>query len=124
MGGFGSGRHGGKGLTSDYRALDVWQLGRLGRLTPGQAFDWSWMRDGEIVASIQVQTEADRVVLSYRHRRGAATGNRRNTRCGWIRRTAPLAGGGRGFAARRMVAGSEWPCSTAGKSSLVGTATG
>jgi hypothetical protein len=41
MGGFGSGRHGGKGLTSDYRALDVQQLGRLGRLTPGQAFDWS-----------------------------------------------------------------------------------
>ena len=32
MGGFGSGRHGGKALTSDYRALDVRQLGRDGLL--------------------------------------------------------------------------------------------
>jgi hypothetical protein len=53
MGGFGSGWHGGKDLTSDYRALDVRQLGRHGRLTPAQTFGWSWTRDGEIVASIQ-----------------------------------------------------------------------
>lgn len=70
MGGFGSGWHGGKDLTSDYQALDVRQLGRHGRLTAAQTFRWSWTRDGEIVASIQVRTEADRVVLSCRHRSG------------------------------------------------------
>lgn len=69
MGGFGSG-HGAKGLTSDYRALDVRQLGRLGRLTPGQAFDWSWTRDGKTVGVIRVRTEADRAILIYKHRSG------------------------------------------------------
>lgn len=68
MGGFGSGRHGGKHTTNHYRALDVRRLQRDGLLTPGQAFGWNWTRDGEAVADIRVRTEADRVILSYRHR--------------------------------------------------------
>jgi hypothetical protein len=73
MGGPGSGRrwyYGAVDCTDDYRALDVrcWQ--RDGLLTPGRAFGWQWMRAGEVVASIQVQTETDRVILSYRHRSG------------------------------------------------------
>ena len=68
MGGYGSGRRGGKGVTNDHRALDVRHLQRKGLLTPGRSFGWSWLREGETVASIQVRTEANRVILDYRHK--------------------------------------------------------
>lgn len=69
MGGFGSGRgQGGKDTTSDMRALDIRRLQRDGLLTPGRAFDWNWLRNGETVASIQMRTEADQVILNYRSR--------------------------------------------------------
>ena len=71
MGGWGSGRgQSGKDTTSDYRAPDVRRLQRDGLLTPGRSFGWNWTRDGETVASIEVQAESDRVVLKYRHRSG------------------------------------------------------
>ena len=72
MGGTGSGRRSqsGKDATDDYRALDVRRWQRDGYLTPGRAFSWQWMRNGEMVASIQVRTESDRVILSYRQRGG------------------------------------------------------
>ena len=70
MGGWGSGRRqGGRGTTSDYRALDVRRLQRDGLLTPGRSFGWNWTRDGETVASIQVRAETGRVILDYRHKR-------------------------------------------------------
>lgn len=70
MGGIGSGRRyqGGKDTTSDMRALDIRRLQRDGLLKPGMAFGWNWLRGGETVASIQIQTEADRVILNYRRR--------------------------------------------------------
>lgn len=70
MGGIGSGRrwhYGAKNTTNDYRALDVRRWQRDGLLSPGRAFGWQWTRNGETVASIQVRTEAERVILSYRH---------------------------------------------------------
>ena len=73
MGGQGSGRRGhlsSKSTTVDYRALDVRQLQRLGMLKPGQFNGWQWMRNGEKIASIQVQTESDHVILSYRQQSG------------------------------------------------------
>lgn len=73
MGGIGSGRrwhYGAKDATDDYRALDVRRWQRDGFLTPGRAFGWQWTRNGETVASIQVRTESDRVILFYRHRSG------------------------------------------------------
>jgi len=71
MGGFGSGRgQDGKATTSDYRALDVRRLQRDGLLVAGNSFGWSWTRNGEKVASIQVRTEADRVILDYGHQSG------------------------------------------------------
>ena len=72
MGGRGSGRRGqsGKDATDDYRALDVRRWQRDGYLTPGRAFSWQWTRNGEVLASIQVRTESDRVILSYRQRSG------------------------------------------------------
>ena len=70
MGGIGSGRRyqGGKDTTSDMRPLDIRKLQRDGLLTPGQAFGWYWMRNGKEVASIQIRTETDRVILNYRSR--------------------------------------------------------
>ena len=70
MGGMNSGRRdqGGKSTTSDYRALDVRRMQRDGLLAAGKSFGWSWTRNGEKVASINVRTETDRVILDYRHR--------------------------------------------------------
>lgn len=65
MGGFGSGRRGGKSTTTDMLALDVRKVQRAGRLTPGQLFNWQWSRNGEFVASINIRTGTDRVTLDY-----------------------------------------------------------
>jgi hypothetical protein len=69
MGGYGSGRRSScKNTTMAYRRLDVrhWQRDQL--LEPGQFFRWHWSRDGEVVALINVRSEWDKVILSYRHR--------------------------------------------------------
>lgn len=68
MGGFGSGRQSSRRTTSDLRQLDVRRLARDGLLRPGSSFSWQWSRHGEVVASIGVTAEADRVWLDYRHR--------------------------------------------------------
>ena len=68
MGGFGSGKQSGKRCTNDNLALDVRSIDRAGRLTPGSWFTWQWTRNGEITSSIQLQVEADSVVLDYRSR--------------------------------------------------------
>lgn len=69
MGGFGSGRgQCGKDTTSDVRSLDVRRLQRDGLLMPGRSSGWHWTRNGEEVASIQLRTETDRVILNYRSR--------------------------------------------------------
>jgi hypothetical protein len=66
MDGFGSGRgQRGKDTTSDMRPLDIRKLQRDGLLTPGRAFGWHWTVNGEEVASIQMRTEVDRVILNY-----------------------------------------------------------
>lgn len=71
MGGPGSGnwwRDGAKATTGDYPPLDVRRLAREGALTPGYRGRWQW---GE-TASIQVWSERDHVILTYRRRRGVA----------------------------------------------------
>ena len=69
MGGFGSGSgQRGKGTTSDMRALDIRRLQSDGLLVPGQSYGWNWLCNGEKVASIQIRTEANRVIFSYRSR--------------------------------------------------------
>ena len=73
MGGSGSGNrwhHGGKSTTDDYCTLDVRRWAQAGVLRPGYWGGWHWTRDGETVASIQMRTEHDRVILIYRHRSG------------------------------------------------------
>lgn len=68
MGGFGSGRYGGKPCTDDMRRLDVRVLQRDGHLRAGRLNGWQWTRDGEVIASIQMTVQADRVWLEYRTR--------------------------------------------------------
>lgn len=68
MGGFGSGRHGGKSTTDDMHVLDIRKIARAGRLTPGQSFGWQWTCNGEKIASIIMRTDTDRVTLDYRAR--------------------------------------------------------
>ena len=69
MGGLGSGRgQSGRGTTSNMQPLDIRRLQRDSLLIPGRAFSLHWSRNGEEVASIQIRTEADRVILNYRSR--------------------------------------------------------
>lgn len=73
MGGIGSGRrwhYRAKDTTEDYRSIDVRRWKRDGLLSSGQSFNWQWSRHGEVVASIRVRSEPERVTLSYRHRSG------------------------------------------------------
>ena len=66
MGSYNSGRRGGKRTTDDMHVLDIRHIQRAGRLTPGQSFSWQWSRRGEVVASINMRTDTDRVTLTYR----------------------------------------------------------
>jgi len=71
MGGIGSGRYlfnNSNDTTFDYRSIDVrrWKKDEL--LRPNQDFNWNWSRDGKSVASIQVHTQVNAVILTYRHR--------------------------------------------------------
>lgn len=69
MGGWGSGSwQSGKNTTSAFRALDVRRLARDGLLAPGKAFGWNWLRNDEVIASIQIRVGEDRVTLNYRAR--------------------------------------------------------
>jgi hypothetical protein len=68
MGGFGSGRTGGKLTTDNMRALDIRKMARDGLLRTGSAFSWQWSVAGDVQASINAQVAADRVTLDYRAR--------------------------------------------------------
>lgn len=69
MGGAGSGnrwRYGTKSTTDDYRSLDVRRWAREGMLRPGCRAVWTWRRGARVVGSINMRSESDFVVLSYR----------------------------------------------------------
>jgi hypothetical protein len=68
MGGFGSGRQGGKSCTGDMFSLDIRKIQRYGRLRAGQYFSWQWSRGGEPTGNINIRTDTDRVTLIYRQR--------------------------------------------------------
>lgn len=68
MGGYNSGRHGGRDCTDEMRALDIRKIRRAGLLVPGRAFSWQWSRNGEVFATINATSEPDGVVLDYRAR--------------------------------------------------------
>ena len=65
----GSGRgQRGKSTTGDRRPLDIRRLHRAGLLAPGRVFGWQWTACGRKVASIQMRSEAGRLILNYRTR--------------------------------------------------------
>lgn len=68
MGGYNSGRRDGKRTTDDMHILDIRKIERAGLLKPGCLFNWQWTRGGEKIASINIHTETDRVILDYRTR--------------------------------------------------------
>jgi len=65
MGGYGSGRRGGRETTADYRRLDVRELHRAGVLTPGWRGGWNWYRNGKKRASINIEVHELAMVLRY-----------------------------------------------------------
>lgn len=66
MGGYGSGRPGGKRKAEHLRSLDVNRLYKAGHLRPGNSGGWRWTQDGEETASIGTRGEVGRLVLDYR----------------------------------------------------------
>lgn len=70
MGGYGSGRSGGRNCTDGMRRLDVRQLAREGLLTAGRSFLRQWTCNGEVSGSIKLTVEEDAVLLDYRQRSG------------------------------------------------------
>jgi len=96
MGGYNSGRRGGKDCTDDMRRIDVRRLHRDGYLKQGMAYGWQWTRHGETVASINLSVQADRVTFTYRHRAGG--GNWQDVHCAvWLDRTSCTYGGTRAW---------------------------
>lgn len=73
MGGPGSGNHwryGTRSTTDEMRSIDVRRWSREGMLRPGYRGGWRWSVNGREIASIRMRAEADRVILTYRHRSG------------------------------------------------------
>lgn len=69
MGSSSSGRRGGKRTTSDMWALDVRKVQREGGLEPGETFGCTWRsRGGEVIASVDLKAETDRVRLDYQRK--------------------------------------------------------
>ena len=94
MGGYNSGRRGGKDCTEDMRQVDVRRLQRDGYLNPGMAYGWEWKRGGAAVASINLAVQAGSVTFTYRTRTGG--GDWQDVRAVvWLDRTPCTYGGTR-----------------------------
>ena len=59
---------GGKNTVESCRSVDVLRWNKLGYLRSPRCFSWAWSRNGERVASINVQTQRHSVTLKYRSR--------------------------------------------------------
>jgi len=68
MGGFGSGRQGGKSKAEHCRKLDINKMLKEGCLKPGCGGGWQWLEDGKKVANIRFYVEENQVTLNYRFR--------------------------------------------------------
>jgi hypothetical protein len=60
--------YGAKSTVEGCRSIDVLKWHRLGYLNSPRWFSWQWSCDGEISASIWVETKGHLVTLKYRHR--------------------------------------------------------
>jgi hypothetical protein len=61
-------RYGGKATVESCRSIDVLRWNQFGYLKSQRCFVWAWTRDGEQVASIDVETSRHFVTLRYRSR--------------------------------------------------------
>jgi hypothetical protein len=68
MGGYNSGRHGGKRTTDDMHRLDIRRIHRADCLKPGCSFNWQWSSNGHVVASILIRVLDESAILTYRAR--------------------------------------------------------
>ena len=59
---------GGKNIVEGCRSIDVLEWHRRGYLRSPRWFSWTWTRDGERVASINVEAQRHSVLLKYRSR--------------------------------------------------------
>ena len=59
---------GGKNTVEGCRFIDVLEWHRRGYLRTPRWFSWAWTRDGERVASINIETQRHTVTLKYRSR--------------------------------------------------------
>ena len=59
---------GGKATVEGCRSIDVLEWHRRGYLRSPRWFSWDWTRDGERVASINVETQRQSALLKYRSR--------------------------------------------------------
>src|SRR6266481_9692801 len=59
---------GGKNTVESCRSIDVLRWNKLGYLRSPRWFSWAWTRDGERVASINVETQRYSLTLKYRSR--------------------------------------------------------
>ena len=59
---------GGKNTVEGCRSIDVQEWHRRGYLGSPRCYSWAWTRDGERVASINVETRRHSVTLKYRSR--------------------------------------------------------
>lgn len=60
----------GKDSTDGYKRIDVRFLQKRGYLLPGAVFTLSWSRNGERIGWIQCRSNAEAVILTYKHRSG------------------------------------------------------
>lgn len=63
------GRYTSKETTSSYLSLDIRYLRRQDLLRPRGWFTLTWSRSGEVVSSVRIRAEFDRIVLNYRHQK-------------------------------------------------------
>lgn len=69
MGGFSSGRKAEKNCTEDYLWIDIRRWQREGVLILGRYFNWQWIDNGEIFATIGVKVGIGQLGLSYNYRK-------------------------------------------------------
>ncbi len=68
MGGFGSGRYGGKKKAEHCRTLDINKILKSGALRPGYHGGWQWSENGNVVANINFSSTDNLVTFKYRVR--------------------------------------------------------
>lgn len=65
MGGYGSGRHGGKRVTAEYRRLDVRRLQKAGALNPDHIGGWGWHLNSRLQSDIRIEAGDTSIRLRY-----------------------------------------------------------